>query len=131
MWNHALAMSDTMRSRGIGWPEFEDSELADLVAFLYFLPFADPPGDAQRGAEVFHRRSCAECHAGSEEQLATAASSSSELVAAMWDPAPVMKKAILSEGRHWPELTGDDLRDLYAYFQVAGGGTRPTAATEE
>ena len=128
MWNHALAMSDTMRSRGIGWPKFENSELADLVAFLYFLPFADPPGDPQRGAGVFQQRSCAECHGGPEGLSAAEAgpdlnaaesvASSAALVAAMWNHAPVMKKAILGEGRPWPELTGAELRDLYSYLQL-------------
>lgn len=121
MWNHAWAMSDTMRARGIGWPEFEDSELADLVAFLYFLPFTDPPGDPELGSEVFQQRSCVECHAGSEAELAAgAAASVDDMVAAMWNHAPVMKKAILGEGRPWPELTGGDLRDLYAYLQSYG-----------
>ena len=42
--------------------------------------------------------------------------SAAMLVAAMWNHAPVMKKAILREGRPWPELTGGDLRDLGAYL---------------
>jgi len=127
MWNHALAMSDTMRSRGIGWPEFRESELADLVAFLYFLPFADPPGDPERGAEVFQQQSCAECHSGSAGEStaemgpelvgAEAVASSAGLVATMWNHAPVMKRAILGEGRPWPELTGEELRDLHSYLR--------------
>jgi len=127
MWNHALAMSDTMHSRGIGWPEFAESELADLVAFLYFLPFADPPGDPERGAVVFEKQSCAECHAGTAEESAAemgpelmgteVVASSAGLVATMWNHAPVMKRAILGEGRPWPELTGEDLRDLRSYLR--------------
>ncbi|MDH5373414.1 MAG: c-type cytochrome, partial [Acidimicrobiia bacterium] len=45
MWNHASAMSDMMKSRGVGWPRFSTAELTDLIAYLYFLPFADRPGD--------------------------------------------------------------------------------------
>jgi len=123
MWNHALAMSETMRSRGIGWPEFHGSELADLVAFLYFLPFNDPAGDSERGAEVFKARSCVECH-GKENaeneapylEGSETTASASELVAAMWNHAPTMKKAILNEGRRWPQLTGQDLQDLLSFF---------------
>lgn len=124
MWNHALAMSETMREHGIGWPSFSTPELADLVAYLYFLPFVDRPGDASRGAELFQSRSCADCHSGSEQashpgpELAgtQAATSPAALVAAMWSHAPIMKEAILAEGRPWPELSGRDLRDLLAYL---------------
>jgi len=128
MWNHALGMRSTMQERGIGWPEFQDSELADLVAFLYFLPFSDVVGDSQRGGSVFRERSCNDCHAagdssrvedgapGPELSSTTATASSASMVAAMWNHAPVMKKAILGEGRPWPELTGQDMRDLRAFL---------------
>jgi mono/diheme cytochrome c family protein len=126
MWNHGLAMSDAMTQRGLAWPQFEGSELADLAAFLYFLRFNDPPGDPGRGAEVFVNRSCSACHPLSEGQggdlpgpvLAgsTAASSSANLVSAMWNHAPLMKEAILRHDLPWPELSGADLRDLQAYL---------------
>jgi mono/diheme cytochrome c family protein len=123
MWNHAEEMSAAMRARGLGWPQFTTPELADLIAFLYFLPFADPPGDAGRGAEVFASRSCAECHGGGEAahagpDLAASgvAGKHADFVAAMWNHAPLMKESILGEGRPWPELSGDDLRDILAYL---------------
>jgi mono/diheme cytochrome c family protein len=134
MWNHSLAMRDAMAARGIGWPEFRDGELADIVAFLYFLPFEDTPGSPERGRQVFTDRSCAECHpsdAGEPRStqhpgpdLTGSAStvSAASFVAALWNHAPVMKEAILSEGRRWPAITGSDLRDLRAY--LAQGSNR-------
>jgi len=126
MWNHALAMSAVMEQRGIGWPEFTPSELADVVAFLYFLPFSDPPGDAARGERVFTARSCAGCHGGGEAARegpdlaeSDAAHSPEALVAAMWSHAPVMSEAVLAEGRPWPLLSGQDLRDLLAFLGTA------------
>jgi mono/diheme cytochrome c family protein len=127
MWNHALAMNATMRERGIPWPSFTTPELADLVAFLYFLPFTDPAGDAQRGAEAFAERGCSGCHGGGRtaepaapDLSASAASASpAALVAAMWSHAPIMKEEILANGLPWPELRGDDLRDLLAFLQAA------------
>ena len=123
MWNHAEAMHDAMRARGFDWPQFTTPELADLIAFLYFLPFSDPPGDPGRGARVFTDRSCAECHSGGEgahagPDLAEAGviGSHADFVAAMWNHAPLMKESILGEGRPWPELTGGDLRDILAYL---------------
>lgn len=123
MWNHAPEMRDAMRARGLAWPRFTTAELADLVAYLYFLPFADPPGDAGRGRRVFASRSCSECHGGGESphegpDLAGSGvtASPADFVSALWNHAPLMKEAILGEGRPWPELTGDDLRDLLAYL---------------
>lgn len=126
MWNHAPLMSETMRLQGLGWPRLTTAELADLVAYLYFLPFADAPGQSRRGAEVFDDRSCAACHTSADashpgpDLLGGGAATSAEaLVAAMWNHAPVMKEAILGEGRPWPELSGQDLRDLLAFLAAA------------
>ncbi len=124
MWNHALTMNAAMHERGISWPTFQNSELADLVAFLYFLPFLDPPGDATRGAEVFEKRACASCHDSNPSEETGAASpelkefagSPAALVAAMWNHAPLMRQAILAQGKPWPELSGSELRDLRAYL---------------
>jgi len=123
MWNHALVMSETMREQGLGWPRLTTTELADLVAYLYFLPFEDPPGRPLQGAEVFAERSCAACHSnsdathpGPELRGGSAPGSDRALVAAMWNHAPIMKEAILGEGRPWPELSGQQLRDLLAFL---------------
>jgi cytochrome c2 len=118
-----------MEARGIEWPRFTTQELADLTSFLYFLPFADPQGDPARGAEAFATRSCADCHSGEAGSThpgpdltgAEVAGSPAALVSAMWNHAPVMKEAVLSEGRPWPELTGDELRDLYAFLRRGAG----------
>ncbi len=137
MWNHASEMSVAMEARGLGWPRFSTAELADLISFLYFLPFADADGNADRGAAVFSARSCGECHAAAETAphagpgLADGAASRSaaELVAAMWNHAPVMKEAILGEGRPWPELDGQELRDLLAFLR-RGGGELPAVGVD-
>jgi mono/diheme cytochrome c family protein len=128
MWNHSFAMRDAMTARGLDWPEFRNTELADLVAYLYFIPFFDQAGDPTRGETVYSEGPCDDCHSagGVREGLSTAsapdlmsssaAASPASLVTAMWNHAPVMRSAILQQGRPWPELTGEDLRDLRAYF---------------
>lgn len=132
MWNHALDMREAMRERGVGWPRFEETELADLVAFLYFLPFADPPGDPAHGEQVFRTRSCIVCHVESREAVGApdlfasdAVQSNETLMAAMWNHAPAMLRKFLSESEPWPELTGPELRDLAAYLQRASDEPQP------
>ncbi len=34
LWQHGPAMLDRMRREGIGWPQFEGSEMTDLIAYL-------------------------------------------------------------------------------------------------
>ncbi len=127
MWNHARAMAAEMRSRGLGWPALTTEELADLIAFVYYLPFADAEGDRDRGARVFAARSCSECHepgegegAGPRLFGAREMDSSAAFVAAMWNHAPVMRETIVEQGRPWPELSGQELRDLLALLRGAG-----------
>lgn len=124
MWNHALDMRAAMLERGVGWPRFAGTELADMVAFLYFLPFADPAGDPDRGADLFRSRSCVICHVEDREAVEApdllaggAVESPAALVSAMWNHAPAMLGKFLSEATPWPELTGSQLRDLFAYLQ--------------
>ncbi len=133
MWNHASAMDAKRKQLGLSWPSLTTEELADLVAFLYFLPFNDATGDHRRGAAVFKARSCHECHgaaSGSAPELAdllttAETQSAAAFVAAMWSHAPVMRETILAEGRAWPELSGQELRDLLAFLEseAAAGAT--------
>jgi len=130
MWNHALVMSASMREKGMGWPKFTTDEFADLIAYLYFIPFVDAPGDPVKGQKVFANRTCADCHTvgtssahpGPDLTKSEAAGSPATLVAAMWNHAPVMREAILEEGRPWPELQGEDLRNLLAYIKSRSRG---------
>ncbi len=129
MWNHAGEMDAKRRQLGLRWPSLTADELADLIAFLYFLPFDDPIGDPRRGAEVFTARSCNDCHggaAGAAPQLADLsaadAKSAAAFVASMWSHAPVMRETILAEGKAWPELSGADLRDLLAFLKTEAAG---------
>jgi len=124
MWNHAPAMSSTMNDLGVGWPQLTTPELADLVAYLYFLPFSDAIGNAERGAELFGEKSCSTCHsqeAGSDAAPGPAgtgiATSSPALVADLWNHAPTIKREVLGEGLPWPTLTGEELRDLLAFLR--------------
>jgi mono/diheme cytochrome c family protein len=124
MWNHATNMITAMQEKGVAWPTLSTKDLADLIAFLYFVPFPDPAGDPEVGRQVFAKRTCADCHVAGQNSShpgpdligGTAAGSPEALVAAMWNHAPVMKEAILQAGRPWPELSGSELRDLFAYL---------------
>lgn len=122
MWNHSTGMRRAMLDRGISWPRFDGSELADLVAFLYFIPYADTAGNSAAGEQLFTALSCSNCHGGGSGEGApdllgsAAAATPASFVAAMWNGAPEMLRATLAEGLPWPELDAARLRDLQAYL---------------
>ena len=67
MWNHSLAMSEKMKEFRLVRPIFQEDELADLLAFLYFLNYFDEPGDPKVGKVLFAEKHCIQCHSLGEE----------------------------------------------------------------
>ncbi|MEE9464242.1 MAG: hypothetical protein V3W14_01540 [Candidatus Neomarinimicrobiota bacterium] len=125
MWNHGPMMWAAMDEAGIEWPTFEGSQMADLIAHLYFFGYQGKPGDPATGEQVFEEKGCADCHGvgedlelGSDQPLTRP----SELVTTMWNHVPDMRELTLTRNIVWPELTAEELSHLYAYLvQVAGG----------
>ncbi|MFQ6616806.1 MAG: c-type cytochrome [Fidelibacterota bacterium] len=121
MWNHGNTMWKAMQEEDIGWPTFEGSEMADLIAYLYFIDYRGSPGDPGMGSGVFREKACATCHATGELGPAPAEwspgeTSPTELVKTMWNHVPLMRELIVTSNIPWPELTADELRHLYAYL---------------
>jgi cytochrome c len=122
LWNHSYAMQDRMRSRGIGFPRFEGTEMADLISYLYFLGFFGEQGDAARGASVFRNRGCARCHeerAGKAADLSRskAATDPIALSAAMWNHSPEMHQLMAERAVAWPKFDAGDMGHLAAYLR--------------
>ena len=49
MWNHEPAMWARMQESAIALPAFSDQEISDVIAYLFFLQYFDPPGDVGKG----------------------------------------------------------------------------------
>lgn len=122
LWNHSYAMNEWMQARGIPFPRFEGTEMADLISYLYFLGFVGGEGDPRRGGSLFESRGCAGCHAGTG--AGTVDLSQSKVVAdpialsaAMWNHAPDMHALMAARAVAWPELDPGDMEDLAAYLR--------------
>ena len=100
MWNHAGSMQKEFAAQHWEWKKITGRDLMDLTAFVgqtrtqpatFRAGFAIPDGDQGRGA--FQAR-CASCHNG-ENSLAAKLKNQSwmDIGAAMWNHAPLMKKA--------------------------------------
>jgi cytochrome c2 len=131
MLNHGAAMANSIEPTGVQRPEFENSELVDLIAYLvsaapqplegrvYVLP-----GRAEAGRVVFIEKRCDQCHSvsGVGGQIGPDLSqvdrqwSMTEFAAAMWNKLPKMVKVMGREGISVPQIGGGEMADLVAYL---------------
>jgi cytochrome c2 len=124
LWNHSSQMTAAMRARGISIPRCQGSEMADVIAFLYYLRFYDTGGDAEAGEAVFAEKGCARCHAvdggssiGPDLATSDAILAPLRLATAMWNHAPAMYRVIQLEQVDWPRFEGTEMRDLTVYLR--------------
>jgi mono/diheme cytochrome c family protein len=125
LWNHSALMLQAMRARGVSFPDFEGSEMADLIAFLYYLRFYETEGDIQIGERLYVQKGCAACHGRDQASAPDLADSEAVLsplglATAMWEHAPAMFDMAEEEHREWPRFEGDEMRDLSAYLRALG-----------
>ncbi len=62
MWNHWPEMWGKMTAKKIPLQKMENTEMADLFAFLYFLRYMDEPGNPQNGKRLMETKHCSKCH---------------------------------------------------------------------
>jgi cytochrome c2 len=124
LWNHSFQMSSAMRARGFAFPQFQGTEMADVIAYLYYLRFNEAGGNARQGARVFERNGCANCHArdarpsiGPDLSRSQAIRTLLGLATAMWNHAPAMFDRAQMERVEWPRFEHDEMRDLAEYLK--------------
>jgi len=123
MWNHSPLMLEYMKVKSISWPSFTKNEMADIIAYLYFLGFEDEPGDPLKGENIFTQKGCIRCHEGGGKGEAPNLTvmkkfgSPIRMIQLMWNHAPKMEDLILSQNEEWPQLTKTEMQDIYAYLK--------------
>jgi len=127
-WNHTPRMIDAMGERGHAWPKLDQSEMADLLSYLYYLRLFDHPGDAARGAIVYSQHNCSNCHSlggkGGEHGIPldsfSAYPSSVMLAQAMWNAGPKMQRDQVGRGTAIPTFLSSEMAHLQAYIRATG-----------
>jgi len=133
MWNHAPAMQQMAREKGIIWKPFRGSEMRDLIAFLYALGLLDEPGDPRRGERLFVEKGGATCHSVKGKggkigpDLTQWRRFGSPILWAelMWTHALQMEEKAREFGLRWPRFEGNEMVDLIAYIQQELGPGAP------
>jgi len=126
MWNKGPAVLGKMSQTQIGIPKFTPKEMADLIAYLYFLHFIDEPGNAINGKKIFSESGCSKCHGreGKPGELMTISLSKYQkiagpldIVASLWNHSTEIEKAMKENGISWPRFRKGELADLLEFIR--------------
>ena len=126
MWNHAPQMRRMAAAKGLDSRPLTESEILDLLTYLYSLHFLDEAGDPEKGARLFVRKGCAACHAvtgdrpGIGPPLGRFSDFASPILWAevMWTHAVSMQQKMEELGLDWPTFEENEMVDLITYVQA-------------
>jgi mono/diheme cytochrome c family protein len=125
MWNKGPAVLGKMSQTPLGMPKFTPKEMADLIAYLYFLHFIDDPGNSINGKRIFSEQKCSKCHGldGRPGEWMTVslskyqkARSSMDIMAGIWNHSAEIDRAIKEKGMFWPQFKKGELADLLEFI---------------
>jgi cytochrome c len=122
MWNHSQGMSAEFARRGIARVTFSGQEMADILAYLYFVNYANVRGVPAKGNLLFVNK-CSACHSlsggkrvGPDLAIAPGLDQPIAIMAAMWDHAPTMDREMRTRKLTRPRLELGDAADLTAFL---------------
>ena len=129
MWNHSQGMSAELARRGIARVTFSGQEMADILAYLYFVNYANVRGVSDRGGIVFVKK-CSTCHSigggtriGPDLSAAVDLDQPIAIMAAMWDHASAMEREMRTRRLAWPRLEVGEAADLAAFLLTRRGAS--------
>lgn len=125
MWNHAPKMFQKMQAKAISIPKFKNNEMADLIAYLYFLDFRIQPGDADKGRIIFEEKNCHKCHSlngykatvGPNLARIKGLDDIITISTAMWNHNILMQKEMKKQQIPYPRFNGEELKNLLTFIQ--------------
>jgi mono/diheme cytochrome c family protein len=132
MWNHAPAMWQRMQRENMRVKVLSEGDITDLFAYLYVVRYLDENGNAARGRQLFHDKSCIECHAirgegggvGPDLSKISGIDTPIQWAQTLWNHAPNMEKKFAHVGVSWPRFEKHDMSDLLAYVREVSSGPR-------
>jgi cytochrome c len=121
MWNHSQGMSAELSRRSLS-VTFSGQEMADILAYVFFVNYANVPANPERGGAMFAKK-CSSCHSvgdgervGPDLGIASNLSEPLAVMAALWDHAPKMERELRTRGLPWPRLEAGEAADLTAFL---------------
>jgi cytochrome c len=126
MWNKGPTVLARMSQTQSGLPKFMPKEMADLIAYLYFLHFVDEPGNPVSGRKVFTDVGCSKCHSldgkpGEYMNIDLSkyqkAANPMDIVADLWNHGGEIEKAMKEKKMSWPRFKAGELSALLEYIR--------------
>ena len=124
LWNHGPRMWEEMEKKGINRPLFVDNELADLVAYLYYLKYTRQSGDFITGQQLFIKKRCVKCHAvrgyGGNIAIDLAKTDGVDnyikITTSMWNHNEKMRMLMEKMGLPMPRFNEKEMTDLFFFL---------------
>jgi len=126
MWDKGPTVLARMAQTQTGIPKFTPKEMADLLAYLYFLHFIDEPGNLTNGKRVYVGMGCSKCHGldGKRGELMQIdlskyqkANNPLDIVAGIWNHSPQIEKASRENQIPWPRFKREEMADLLEFIR--------------
>jgi len=127
MWNKGPTVLANMAQTQSGIPKFTPKEMADLLAYLYFLHFVDEPGNGSNGRKMFSELGCSRCHgldgkAGEWMNISLSkyqkVLNPMEIVAGIWNHSTEIERAMKEQGISWPRFKKGEMADLLEFIRT-------------
>jgi cytochrome c551/c552 len=127
MWNKGPTVLAKMAQTQSGIPKFTPKEMADLIAYLYFLHFTDEPGNPINGKRTFSEMGCSKCHGLDKKpgelmhidlSKYEKAANPIEIVAGIWNHSAEIDKAMREKGLSWPRFKKGEMADLLEFIRT-------------
>lgn len=122
MWNHSPVMASEAARSGIPQVTFSGQEMADIIAYLYFVSYATVTASPNRGSAIFNSR-CATCHTigggrriGPDLATVSGLDEPLSIIATMWNHAARMEQELRRHGSPWPRFAPGEAADLTAFL---------------
>ena len=122
MWNHSQGMSAEFARRAIPRVSFSGQEMADVIAYLYFINYARVQARPDRGGVLFVQ-TCSTCHSlgrgttiGPDLNAVSGLDEPLAIIAAMWNHAPKMEGEFRQRRLQWSEFGPGEAADLVAFL---------------
>ncbi len=143
MWNHAAAMRKEMAKQGVTWPQFQENDMVNLIAYVR-TQSTEPtdhvymrPADPVAGKTLFQSKGCSQCHkairnvavksvGAPELGRQTLPRTVGQFAGLMWNHAPRMAEQMRSVGMELPRFSDKEMADLISYlfssryFEISG-----------